>query len=111
MASTQFMEYLQESFKNEIIENVYSIVDRGMCCMRKNQLLEAFILLFSAVSYMEKSYNKRIVEEALAECNNALAVFRGDVKDINSDLDKYIANWSILAYTHFLVKQADQFYK
>lgn len=111
MASSQFMEYLQESFKNEIIENVDIIIDRGIYCMRKNKLLEAFILLFSAVSYMEKSYNRRVAEEALAECNNALAVFRGDIKDINSDLSKYIANWSILAYTHFLVKQADQFYK
>lgn len=113
MATTEFLKFLHKSFQLEIKDNVDLIIDRGRYMMSRGMLLEAFILLFSASSWLcdENSQRKKQLDKYLMECNNQLAKFRGDTSEIQCDLSNYLEDWSILAYTQHLIKKADNFYE
>ena len=112
MASPEFLSFLQKDFQKEISKNVDTIIDRGHMMLRKGELLHAFILLFSATSWLcdESSFRKRLLEKILVECNDQLARVRGEYP-FSTDLSKYLQEWNILAYTQHLMKKADNYYQ
>lgn len=112
MATTEFLSFLNKKFQKDIKKDVDLIIDRGHMMLRKGELLHAFILLFSAASWLcdESSFRKRLLEQTLVECNNQLAKVRGDYP-FSTDLSKYLQEWSILAYTQHLMKTADKYYQ
>lgn len=112
MASPEFLSFLQKDFQKEIKKNVDIIIDRGHMMLRKGELLESFILLFSATCFLgdETSFRTRCLEKLIIDCNDKLSKTRGDIT-FSTDLSKYLQEWNILAYTQHLMKKADNYYQ
>ena len=99
---------MEKSFLDELENNTDVVIDKGLRYKQCGKLMDAFVIIFAALSFLPKCFAQRLLYEELFEINAKLSM--AEPVQYEVDLSPYLKKHKILEYTHYLLQESDKYY-